>query len=123
MGRRLAAPKIIIVHRRQVVMAERVGMDALDGSRYSRRPLAGNAKKRTGLQHKKCPEALTATERCIPHSLRHAALRASRRRQQGVETRFDEADGLAERLSERHLARFGVQIHPETTQDSRARGP
>jgi hypothetical protein len=61
-ARRLAAPQVIVVHRGEVVVDERVGVDHLDGG-GERQYLLGRAADRLGgRQRQHGPDPLTPGE-------------------------------------------------------------
>ena len=64
---RTAPPQIVVVHRRKVVMDQRIGMHAFDRRASAPRPAVGPAERARGLDHEKGPEPLPAAERGVAH--------------------------------------------------------
>ena len=87
---RSSSPQIVVVHRRQIVMHERVAMDHLQRASRSKRAVAGNAEKPGRFDDQKGPQPLAAAQRRIAHGLQQAGgprdlAFEPRRRQQRVE--------------------------------------
>ncbi len=64
---RPAAPQLVVVHGRQIVMHQRIAVHALDRRRRAHRLGFRNAEQRRALDHEERPEPLAAAERCVPH--------------------------------------------------------
>jgi hypothetical protein len=97
MHRRLAATHVVIVHRRQVVVNQRIGVHAFNGGRDAGERPAVDAKLATGLQYEKRADALAATQRGVTHRLDHAGLRAHGLRQKFLQHVFHEEGGFVQR--------------------------
>ena len=84
---RLAAAQDVVVHARQVVVDERIGVDQLDraGRAQRRRALAVHGVG--GGQHEQRPQPLAAVEDGVAHRLAEAGRRVGRNA--GVERRLD----------------------------------
>ena len=64
---RLAAPQVVIVHRRQVVMHQRIAMQQFERAAGQQRAVARRAEQRGGLDHQKGPQPFAAAERGMAH--------------------------------------------------------
>ena len=71
---RPAAAQIAVVHRRQVVMDQRIAVDAFERGAGQQRGLARNAEHGRALDHQKRPQPLAAAEAGIAHGV-HQPLR------------------------------------------------
>ena len=67
MDGRAAAAEVVVVHRRQVVVDQRIAMDQLDGGGGGEAELGGDAQHPGGLDEKERPQPLAALERAVPH--------------------------------------------------------
>jgi len=68
MHRRLPPTQVIIVHARQIIMDERIGMHRLNGRRRPERSRLFYAVQARGFQHQKSPQAFATLHR-IHHGL------------------------------------------------------
>ena len=68
---RLAAPEIIVVHRRQVVVDKAVAMHAFDGGGGAQHALPLLAEQTRRLDHQKGTKALAAGQGRVAHALDH----------------------------------------------------
>ena len=70
---RLTAPQVVVVHRRKIVMDQRVGMDHLDSACRRDRRVHVTTAQMVGRQHQQRPHPLAwrkeAVPDCIPQSL------------------------------------------------------
>src|SRR5215475_1930376 len=73
---RLSAAKIVVVHARQVVMDERVGVQRFDRRRHLESPLWVYAEELRGTEHQAGPQALAAGENRIAHGFVNAPMKA-----------------------------------------------
>ena len=73
--RRLPAPQVVIVHRRQVVVHQRVAMHAFERRAGHQRLLARDLEQRRAFHHQEGPEPLAAAEAGIAHGLDQARRR------------------------------------------------
>ena len=64
---RLAAPRVVIVHRRQVVVHQRIAMQQFDRAAGIERAVMRRAEQRRGLGHQKRAQPLAAAERGVAH--------------------------------------------------------
>ena len=71
--RRLAAPQIVVVHRRQIVVDQRIGVHEFDGGRHPAQRAAVDAEQPPALQHQERAQPLAAAQRRIAHGLDDAA--------------------------------------------------
>ncbi len=71
-GRGLAATQIVIVHRRQVVMHQRIGMHHLDGGGGAQGAVAAHAEQVRRGHHEKGPEPLAADHDGVAHGVEEA---------------------------------------------------
>ena len=69
-----AAAQVAVVHRRQIVMDQRIAMDAFERGAGQQRGLARHAEHGRTLDHQKRPQALAAAEAGIAHRV-HQPLR------------------------------------------------
>jgi hypothetical protein len=120
---RPSAPKIVIVHRRQVVMRERVAMHAFERRAGHQGVPARRLEQRGGLDHEKRPQPFAAAERHMAHRI-HQPLRACALLgehgvvEQQAEQRFGVGRNAVEALPERrsgvdhvvHVRRLWVGI-------------
>ena len=67
MHRRLAAPESIVIHRRQVVVNERVAVNALQRRRDPQGGALRGAQQTGRLHHQERPQPLSAVEDAVPH--------------------------------------------------------
>ena len=72
---RSAPAQVAVVHRRQVVMNQRITMDAFERCAGQQRRVARNAEYSRTFDHEKRPQPLAAAERGIAHGV-HQPLRA-----------------------------------------------
>jgi hypothetical protein len=70
-----AAPEIAVVHRRQVVMDQRIAVDAFQRGAGQQRCVARNAEHGGAFHHQKRPQPFAAAERRITHRV-HQPVRA-----------------------------------------------
>ena len=66
---RPAAAQVVVVHRRQVVVHQRIAMHQLDRGAGHQRLLALDAEQRRGLDRQKRPQPLAAAEARVAHGL------------------------------------------------------
>ena len=64
-----AAAQIAVVHRRQIVMDQRIAVDAFERRAGQQRGLARHAEHRRALDHQKRPQPLSAAEARIAHGV------------------------------------------------------
>ncbi len=64
---RPAAAQVVIVHRRQVVMHQRIAVQQLDGRACASCPLGWNTEKPCRLDRQEGPQPLAAAEGAMPH--------------------------------------------------------
>ncbi len=74
--RRFAAAQIVVVHRGQIVMDERIGVNAFHRRSDAAERTAIHAEQTACLQDKESAQPLAATKRRIAHGLQHAAFRS-----------------------------------------------
>ena len=88
--RRHAAPEVVVVHRRQIVVDERIGVQAFHRRGGDLRVAGLRAEERRAFRHQERPEPLAARQERVPHRggkpLRHGKADADRR---GGEERFE----------------------------------
>ena len=97
-ARRPPAAQVVVVHRRQVVVDQRVGVDQLKRGRCGKQFFGLVAQALAGRQAQHRPDALAARQQRVPHGfdepLRAAhvelCLGAVRRKVEGLEERLDE---------------------------------
>ncbi len=75
---RLAAAQVVVVHRRQVVMHQRIGVQHLHGRRHPAAAARGHVEQSRHLQHQKGAHALAAVQAGIQHRLDQPRLGARR---------------------------------------------
>ena len=119
MSGRSAAPQVVVVHRRQVVVRQRIAVHTFERAPRQQGALAHHAEQRGALHHQERPEALAAAEADIPHRIKQPR-RARKfpfdraRAQQSVQQNLDIAGHLREAVLEH---RFDVDafLHWFTT--------
>ncbi len=65
--RRPPAPQVVVIHGGQVIVYERVAMDAFERAGCIQRLIRADAEQGRALDHEEGPEALAAAERAISH--------------------------------------------------------
>ena len=122
--RRQAAPQIVVVHRRQIVMDQRIAMDAFERRGDSERRLSAHRKKRRAFHHQKRPEPLAAAQLAVPDRL-HEARRphdlagACPSGEQSLHERLD----LGGARRQHHLERgIGIRLHGASDGGNQRRG-
>ena len=93
-GGGLAAAQVVIVHRRQVVVHQRIAVHAFERRTDHQSAFAGDVKQRGGARHQKRPQPLAPAEARVAHGVEQAlgarALAVDRiGREQPVEQGFD----------------------------------
>ena len=66
---RPAAAQIAVVHRRQIIVNQRITVDAFERSPGQKRGLARNAEHRRTLDHQKGPQPFSPAEARVPHGV------------------------------------------------------
>ena len=99
-NRGFAAPQVIIVHRGQIVMHQRIGMHAFHGRRDAPQRTAIHAEQRSALDDEKSTKALAAAQRRIAHRFQDAGLRTGDRGKQGLKAFFRKKGGVGQRRFE-----------------------
>ena len=66
---RLATPQLVVVHGRQVVVHQRIAMDAFERGTRHQGMLARNPEQRRALHHQEGPEPLAGTQARIAHGI------------------------------------------------------
>ncbi len=69
---RLAPAKVVVVHGRQVVMDERIAVDAFERGGHAKDGRPGHAEQSGALDHQERPQALAAVEDAVPHRRQEA---------------------------------------------------
>jgi hypothetical protein len=85
----LAATKIVIIHRRQVVMNQRIGVQHLDRGRDSRGTGRRHGENMRHLHHQEAAQPLAAAEDGVAHRLDQPLLLPIRQGQQNIERVLD----------------------------------
>ncbi len=124
----LAAPQVVVVHRRQVVVHQRIGVQHLDRGGDPRGAGLRHREQGGGLHHQEGPQPLAAAQRGVAHGLGQARLGAVDRRQQSLPARFPRrlrrapwpSAGLSPAASS---ARFRCHVSPVMMPDCLARKP
>ena len=83
---RFATPQIVVVHRRQIVMHQRISVHHLHRCGNPRGTGLIDAEQRCAFHHQEGPQPLPAAQRGIAHRLGQPAFRALDRGQQNVES-------------------------------------
>ena len=109
---RPAAAQIAVVHRRQIVVDQRIGMDHLDRRRDLQRAAPRHPEEPRAGQHQERPQPLSRGQRRIAHRLVDPRLQLRRRAQQPVDDRIGQLD--------RHRRRFvdGGRVQPQAFSQS-----
>ena len=97
---RAAAAQIAVVHRRQIVMDERIGVDHLDRRRHLQRATPRNTEQPRARQHEKRPQPFARRQRRVAHRFVDPRLEAGRHDQQPIERDIGQLRGLRQRLGE-----------------------
>ena len=88
MGRGFAPSQIVVVHRRKVVMNQRIGVQHLNRGRRACRAGLRHGEHCGALHHQERPQPLAATQGRIAHSVCQARLGTLRFRQQRLQGGF-----------------------------------
>jgi hypothetical protein len=80
---RLAAAEVVVVHRRQIVMDQRIDVNRFDGGGDPQGALRVDGEEASGGHGQERPEPLAATDRCMAHGFEQAVAAVSGRLQQG----------------------------------------
>jgi hypothetical protein len=99
-----AAAQVVIVHGRQVVVHQRIAMDAFQCCADAQCLIMICAKNARTLGHKERPQPLALGKGRITHGLGHAGCAGAVERQQPVEYGFDFVRGFLQRCLECHGA-------------------
>ena len=67
-----SAPQIVVVHRRQVIVHQRIAMDHLQRTGGAHGGFGGDVEQGRGLKRQERPQALAATQRCMAHGCQQA---------------------------------------------------
>ena len=97
---RLATPEVVIVHAGQVVMDQRVDVDAFDGEAHAKRTLPVDMEEAAAGDDEQRAKPLAATDRSIAHGFVQACARVFRDRQQRTEQAVDIGGDAVERRLE-----------------------
>ena len=112
---RPTAPEVAVVHRRKIVMNQRIGMDQLDRRRHLQCAAGGHAEQARRRQHEERAQPLAGRQRRIAHRVVDPRLRPVDFRDQAQEQGVDKRHRVVERGPE--AARFGPGLF---SQDLRA---
>ena len=88
---RLAPAKVIIVHRWQIVVDERIGMDALDGAGERHGGLIRSTTRSGSCETKRRPHAFTTGEERVTHRLVDGGGLHAFHWEEAIQTAIDEA--------------------------------
>ena len=92
---RLAAPQVVVVHGRQVVVDQRIGVHEFDRARGAQRRTTTATLNKVALgQHEKSAQPLAAAEAGIAHGLEDPRLSGIPLRQQTIHGALDRAGGM-----------------------------
>ena len=83
--RGLATPQVVVVHRRQVVMHQGVGVQHLDRCGHPRGTGLGHGEYCRALHHQEGPEPLAATQCRVAHRISQPGFGTLRQRQQALQ--------------------------------------
>src|SRR6266545_2356208 len=98
----LAAPQVVIVHRWQIVMRQRIAMHAFERDTGHQRLLARHAEEARTLDHQERAEPLARAEACIAHGVEEP----------GRPGQFIARQGLAEKLIEQAFSVLRDLVEP-----------
>ena len=90
------AADVVVVHRRQVVVDQRVGVDHLDGRRHRQRQRAIEAAALRRGEGERRAQALAAPERAVADRLGESRQVTGDRREHPIEKGLDQDGGLAQ---------------------------
>ena len=117
MRRRAAAPQIVVVHRRQVVVHERVGVNELDGRGDGVERVFGRADELAACVHEQGPDALAAAEHRVAHrveqSLGDVVVRTEDVGELGVDSAAVVVEALRECLTSRPVLSSRAILTPK----------
>jgi hypothetical protein len=111
-ARRAPAPEVVVVHRRQVVVHERVGVDHLERARDRQHVGLGGVEELAGRDAERRPQALAAREEAVAHR----AVQVARRRVLGRDEPVEPRD-----RSIRLKSQVRVEVHRSATVARRRR--
>lgn len=103
------APQIAVVHRREVVVDEAVGVHHLDRAGDLERAPALHREEMARSENQKGPQALPRRQRRIAHGFEDPRLGAWRGRQEPIEGGVDEPSRARERLGKRRVGGPGAE--------------
>ena len=104
-----AAAQIAVVHRRQIVMDQRIAVDAFQRRAGQQRGLARNAEHRRALDHQERPQPLAAAEARIAHRLHQPLRPRDLVGQQRVRQQFASRASVSSAVWSSRLAKSVVQ--------------
>ena len=120
--RRPAAAQVVVVHARQVVVDQAVGVDALQRAGGAQHRPLRQVEHLAGLQREEGPQPLAGPERRIAHGLGQPRFRAVGARQQLVQRDGDQVGGLGDRARPSELGPHRRR-HQENSAGSTPGGP
>ena len=86
----LAAAQVVIVHRRQVVVDQRIAVDELHRRRHPHRAVAGDAEQAGAGHDQEGTQPLAAAQACVAHRLEQLGLGGVGHRQEMVDFLLDQ---------------------------------
>ena len=111
MDRGLAAPEVIVIHRRKIVMYQRVAMNQLHRRGNAQRGRSANREECGALYDEKGAEPLAAAQCGVPHRVEQAGLMTAIRRKYLFKNFLDIPRGVPQRFFERQ--RRGFSQYPQ----------
>ena len=91
---RLTAAQVVVIHRRQIVMNQRIAMHHFQSHRDAQRSVFFNTEQISTLHDQKRPQTFPAGQHGITHRFDYAAFRRIGQRQQSVEFGRDFGGGF-----------------------------
>src|SRR5687767_8439972 len=89
MARGPCATKIVVIHRRQIVMYEAIDLYELDGCRAQVEMIHGSTERFTGGVHEHGPQALSTTKHAVSHAFAKPRCAGFGQREAAVEHLLD----------------------------------
>jgi hypothetical protein len=106
-----SAPQVIVVHRRQIIMHQRVGMQHFHRSGDSDGTGFIHPEQRSAFHHQEGAQPLAAAQRGIAHRLGQPAFGAFDGRQQDIERLLHDGGGASHLLGKIRQSNGSIRRH------------